>query len=161
MEGDKWARWRSSEEWATCVYRCSDKAQQHCHWTGCEVKYMKVYMWISSNIPNVNPAWHYTWGISLFYVPLTKKTCYCMLARDQIKVSQTKLMSRYYDNQTSISMSPVNWHGQLKLTNQSLLKLWNQGYTKHACPDSTHTDNYSSLQVHPSNSSCLAGTRWS
>ena len=76
----------------------------------------------------VNPAWHYTWGISLFYVPLTKKTCYCMLASDQIKVSQTKLMSRYYDNQTSISMSPVNWHGQLKLTNQSLLKLWNQGY---------------------------------
>ena len=128
VEGDRWASWRSSEEWATCVYRCSDKAQQHCHWTGREVKYMKMYMWISSNIPNVNPAWLYTWGISLFYVPLTKKTCYCMLARDQIKVSQTKLMWRYYENQTSISMFPFNWHGQLQLTNQPLLKLWNQGY---------------------------------
>ena len=46
-------------------------------------------MWISSNIPNVNLAWHYIWGISLFYVYLKNKTCYCMLARDQIKGSQT------------------------------------------------------------------------
>ena len=27
--------------------------------------------------------------------------------------------------------------------------------TQHACPDSTHTDNYSSLQVHPSDSRYL------
>ena len=63
------------------------------------------------------------------------------LQANQIKGSQTKLMSRYYGNQTSISMFPFNWHGQLQLTNQPLLKLWNQGYRKCMPSLSTHTDN--------------------